>query len=96
MFGSICMAKAPESLIDQIPEKSRFVPAPYMYIKPNSLAHVVTTQISGKEHTSGRGEAARSFYVGRQHMSIGSQQNSEHFKRRATFERIYEATKAIG
>ena len=51
MFGSVCMAKVPESLIDQIPEKSRFVPAAYMYIKPNSLAHVVTTQISGKEHT---------------------------------------------
>ena len=45
------MAKVPESLIELVPERSRFIPSAYWRIKANSLAHVVSTKIAGKEHT---------------------------------------------
>ena len=51
MFRSVCVAKVPESLIELAPERSRFIPSAYLHIKANSLAHVVSTKIAGKEHT---------------------------------------------
>ena len=91
LFGSICMAKGPESLVDQIPEKSRFIPAACMYIKPNSLAHVVTTQISGKEHTIQAEVKPLDRLMWDTCLSIDSQGNPEDIKLRAAFERIYGA-----
>ena len=49
---TIRMEKVPESLIELVPERSRFIPSAYLHIKANSLAHdVVSTKIAGKEHT---------------------------------------------
>ena len=49
MFGSVCHAQVPDSLIELIPEKTRFIPAAYMHVKPNSLARVVSSCTQGSE-----------------------------------------------
>lgn len=48
LFGSIVHAKVPESLIELVPERTRFIPAAYLHIKPNSLAHVVSTKVGDR------------------------------------------------
>ena len=51
LFGSVCHTQVPDSLIDSVPEKTRFIPAAYLHVKPNSLAHVVSSRINGREYT---------------------------------------------
>ena len=47
MFGSVCHARVPDSLIESIPERTRFIPAAYLHVKPNSLAHAISSRING-------------------------------------------------
>lgn len=50
MFDSICHAQVPDSLIESIPERTRFIHAAYLHVKPNSLAHIVSSKINRREH----------------------------------------------
>ena len=51
LFGSVVHARVPDSLAAAVPEATRFVPAAYLYIRPNSLARMVSTRIGSTVHT---------------------------------------------
>ena len=50
LFGSVVHARVPDSLAAAIPEGRRFVPAAYLFIRPNSLSHVVSSKIGSDVH----------------------------------------------
>ena len=45
MFGSVVHAKVPDSIAALVPEVTRFVPAAYLHLRQNSLAHMVSSKI---------------------------------------------------
>ena len=50
MFASVVRAKVPESLAASVPEATRFVPAAYLHIRPNTLVHVVSSKMGDRVH----------------------------------------------
>ena len=50
LFGSVVHARVPDSLAAAIPEATRFIPAAYLFIRPNSLSHVVSSKIGSDVH----------------------------------------------
>ena len=50
MFASVVHAKVPESLAASVPEATRFVPAAYLHIRPNTLVHVVSSKTGNGVH----------------------------------------------
>ena len=45
LFGSVVHAKAPDSIAPLVPGATRFIPAAYLHLRPNSLAHMVSSKV---------------------------------------------------